>query len=153
LNTKIFDETGDAEKSQGWSAYILDTNGNGKRDAYVEPDQPIDPTKDKRITLSLYGVTPSTDGSVWGSTLGFPGSIVHVIPGTNPPETTLTENYEVPWNNPKAPIQGYSPRGMDLDRNGVVWTVIGSGHLASFDRRKCKGALNGPAATGQHCPE
>jgi len=31
--------------------------------------------------------------------------------------------------------------------------VIASGHLASFDRRKCKGPLNGPTATGQHCPE
>src|SRR4029077_15097688 len=28
-----------------------------------------------------------------------------------------------------------------------------SGHLASFDRRKCKGPLNGPTATGKHCPE
>ena len=50
LNTKMFDETGDAAKSQGWTALVLDTNGNGKRDAYVEPDQPVDPTKDKRIT-------------------------------------------------------------------------------------------------------
>ena len=31
---------------------------------------------------------------------------------------------------------------------------LSSGHLASFDRRKCKGPLNGPAAaTGRHCPE
>jgi hypothetical protein len=29
LNTKMFDETGDAAKSQGWSPYVLDTNGNG----------------------------------------------------------------------------------------------------------------------------
>ena len=49
LNTKMFDETGDEVKSQGWTALILDTNGNGKRDAYVEPDQPVDPTKDKRF--------------------------------------------------------------------------------------------------------
>ena len=42
---------------------------------------------------------------------------------------------------------------MDIDRNGVVWTVLASGHLASFDRRKCKGPLNGPTATGQQCPE
>ena len=48
LNTKMFDETGDEEKSQGWTALIMDTNGNGKRDAYVEPNQPVDPTKDKR---------------------------------------------------------------------------------------------------------
>ena len=27
------------------------------------------------------------------------------------------------------------------------------GHLSSFDRRKCKGPLNGPNATGNHCPE
>ena len=45
------------------------------------------------------------------------------------------------------------PRGLDIDRNGVVWTVVGSGHFASFDRSKCKGPLNGPNATGQHCPE
>jgi hypothetical protein len=25
--------------------------------------------------------------------------------------------------------------------------------MASFDRRKCEGPLNGPTATGQHCPE
>jgi hypothetical protein len=31
---------------------------------------------------------------------------------------------------------------------------LSSGHLASFDRRKCKGPLNGPAAaTGKLCPE
>jgi hypothetical protein len=42
---------------------------------------------------------------------------------------------------------------MDVDSNGVVWAVLSSGQLASFDRRKCKGPLNGPTATGQHCPE
>jgi hypothetical protein len=35
----------------------------------------------------------------------------------------------------------------------VAWIPLASGHLASFDRRKCKGPLNGPKATGQHCPE
>ena len=35
----------------------------------------------------------------------------------------------------------------------MVWAALASGHLASFDRRKCKGPLNGPTATGQHCPE
>ena len=42
---------------------------------------------------------------------------------------------------------------MDIDRNGVAWVALASGHMASFDRRKCKGPLNGPTATGQHCPE
>ena len=48
LNRKMFEETGDEVKSQGWSPFILDTNGNGKRDDYVEPNVPTDPTKDKR---------------------------------------------------------------------------------------------------------
>ena len=74
LNTKMFDETGDEEKSQGWTALILDTNGNGKRDAYVEPNQPVDPAKDKRIGGAFYAVAPAPDGSVWGSSLGFPGA-------------------------------------------------------------------------------
>ena len=43
LNRKMFEETGDEVRSQGWSPFVLDTNGNGKRDAYVEPDQPADP--------------------------------------------------------------------------------------------------------------
>ena len=74
LNTKMFDATGDAQKSQGWTAFVLDTNGNGKRDDYVEPNQPVDPNKDKRIVAGLYGIAPSPlDGSIWGSVLGFPG--------------------------------------------------------------------------------
>src|SRR5690606_6849947 len=57
LNRKVFDETGDAGKAQGWTAAILDTNGNGKRDeGYTEPGQPIDPTKDARISASFYSI-------------------------------------------------------------------------------------------------
>jgi hypothetical protein len=146
LNTKMFDETHDEAKSQGWTALVLDTNGNGKRDAYVEPNQPLDPAKDKRYGNAFYAVAPAPDGSIWGSVLGFPGAVVRLNPGPNPPETTLAEVYE-------PPMPGYSPRGGDVDRNGVYWTALASGHMASFDRRKCKGPLNGPKATGQHCPE
>jgi hypothetical protein len=155
FNTRLFDQTGDEEKAQGWTAMILDANGNGRRDAYVEPDQPVDPTKDKRVAVGFgfYGVAPAPDGSIWGSVLGFPGAVMRLVPGAHPPETALVELYETPWNNPKATVQGFSPRGMDVDRNGVVWTALASGHLASFDRRKCTGPLNGPTATGQHCPE
>ena len=46
-----------------------------------------------------------------------------------------------------------SPVVADIDRNGVAWVALASGHLGSFDRRKCTGPLNGPTATGQHCPE
>src|SRR5881396_3163158 len=107
LNTKMFDETHDEVKSQGWTALVMDTNGNGKRDEYTEPNAPMDPAKDKRFGSEFY----------------------------------------------EPPMPGYSPRGGDVDRNGVYWTALASGHLASFDRRRCKGPLNGPKATGQHCAE
>ena len=154
LNTKKFDETGDEAMSQGWAPLILDTNGNGEQDAWVEPGEPANPDQDTRITSGFYGVAVSpVDGSIWGSSLGFPGSILRFAPGSNPPTTSLTEIYLLPWNDPDIPVQGYSPRGMDIDRNGAVWTPLASGHLASFDRTKCTGPLNGPTATGQHCPE
>jgi hypothetical protein len=154
LDRKVFEETGDPQKAQGWTPFILDTNGNGKRDDYVEPNQPVDPMKDKRIVAGYYGIGVNPiDGSIWGSVLNFPGAVIRVIPGDNPPATALTEIYEVPWNEPKASVNGYGPRGMDIDRDGVVWMPLASGHLASFDRRKCHGPLNGPTATGKHCPE
>ena len=85
LNTKMFDATGDEARSQSWTALIMDTNGNGRRDAYVEPDQPVDPAKDKRIASSFYAVSPAPDGSVWVTKIGFPGAVVRVSPGANPP--------------------------------------------------------------------
>ncbi len=110
--------------------------------------------KDKRIVTGYYGIGFNPmDGSIWGSVLSFPGAVVRVSPGDNPPATALTEIFEVPWNEPKAAVNGYGPRGGDIDRNGVFWTSLASGHLARFDRRKCKGPLNGPTATGKHCPE
>jgi hypothetical protein len=148
FNTKLFLETGDAAKAQGWTALVLDTNGNGKRDDYVEADRAVDPTKDKRIIAPFYAIMPNpADGSVWGAVaFGVPGRIVRLLPGANPPETALAEVYNVP-----AP--GFGPRGADIDTDGVVWVSLASGHLGSFDRRKCRGPLNGPTATGDHCPE
>jgi hypothetical protein len=146
LNRKMFEETGDEMKSQGWTPFILDTNGNGRRDSYVEPNESIDPAKDKRVSVNIYAVAVSpADGSVWGTVVGYPGQIVRVQPGPNPTQTALSEVYEVP-------LPGFGPRGGDVDNNGVYWASLASGHLASFDRRKCK-ILKGPAATGSHCPE
>ena len=153
FNTKLYDETKDEALAQGWTVLVLDTNGNGQRDEYVEPDEPLDPTKDKRISAPFYGVAPSPlDGSIWGSSTGFPGSVVRLVPGPNPPETALAEYYELPLEDGR-PLEAFSPRGMDVDENGVVWMGTSSGHLVSFDRRKCTGPLNGPTATGQHCAE
>jgi hypothetical protein len=143
LNRKVFEDTGDEAKAQGWLPIVIDTNADGKRGDFVEPNQPVDPTKDKRINAGFYGVgvNPS-DGTIWGAVLGYPGYVIRLDP-----KTQLSEVYEPPF-------PGFGPRGFDIDRNGVAYVPLSSGHLGAFDRRKCKGPLNGPqAAEGKLCPE
>jgi hypothetical protein len=155
LNTKQYLETGDYQAAQGWTPFILDTNGNGQRDDYVGANETPDPAKDTQIFpgFGFYAVNPAPDGSIWGSILGFPGAVARLVPGSDPATTAITEYYELPVDESGDPIEGFSPRGMDIDRDGVAWVALASGHMASFDRRKCTGPLNGPEATGQHCPE
>src|SRR5439155_7891272 len=102
FDTRIWDKTHDEQKAQGWTAFVLDTNGNGKRDAYTEPNEPADPMLDRHINVSFYGVSPASDGSIWGTAQGMPGGLVRLVPGSNPPATALSEYYEVPFNNSKA---------------------------------------------------
>jgi hypothetical protein len=166
FSTKVWDETGDQAKAQWWTDFIVDTNGNGRRDTEVNvlggggrggrggrgaaapPPAPFDPAKDTKVGGSCYGVFVSpVDNVIWCTTTGSPGFIIRVDPGDNPPVTALTEIYDVP-------MPGFGPRGGDVDAEGVVWTVLSSGHLASFDRRKCQGPLNGADAhEGNKCPE
>ena len=46
--------------------------------------------EDKRVNAALYsvGVNP-IDGTVWGTSLGFPGSVVRLDPGSSPPATAM----------------------------------------------------------------
>jgi hypothetical protein len=143
LDSRKFEATGDAAAAQGWSPFVLDTNGNGRRDKWTEPGQPPDANLDQRIAGSFYAVMPSpADGSVWGSVaFQYPGALIRFDP-----RTQLSEIYNVP-------PPGFGVRGADIDTNGVVWVSLGSGHLGEFDRRKCQGPLNGPKATGDHCPQ
>ena len=146
LDTKVFDETGDVQKAEGWAPFVLDTTGTGKITAeFNKPGAPMDPKKDTLIGGSgTYAVMPSpTDGSVWYTVniFGGEGGIVQFDP-----KTKLSEYYKVP-------MPGFGPRGGDIDCKGVVWVSLGSGHMGSFDRTKCKGPLNGPKATGGQCSE
>ena len=156
LNTKKYLETHDAKASQGWAPLIVDVPGWGKRGAYNEIKEPLDLTKQKRVVAGFYGVQSSpVDDTIWGQSMdsGFsnindqPGYIVHFIPGSDPTNTALAELFQPP---PGA----FGPRGVDIDTNGVVWTAMSSGQLASFDRSKCKAPLTGAnAVTGQQCYE
>ena len=159
LDTRMFDDTGDERASQGWCPTVLDTNGDGRiTKPWNQPREPVDPTRDTRTAGFAYGVVVNpVDDTAWISRTGpFPGRLVRLDRGDNPPETCIAEVYEPPSiENPNVDPSrtGHAPRGVDVDRNGVIWTALsGSGHLASFDRSKCR-ILNGPEATGQHCPE
>jgi hypothetical protein len=123
--------------------------GAGRGRGRGGPAAPFDPTLDTLVRYNLYSVIPSpVDDTVWGvSENPFPGMLVRVQIGNNPPESCKTTIFKVP-------DAGFDPRGIDIDTNGVVWTdLAGSSQLASFDVRKCKD-LDGPAKTdGSQCKE
>ena len=155
LDTKRFLETGDAKTAQGWAPMVVDVPGWGKRGDYAELGQPVDPARQKRVLAGLYGVQPSpVDDTVWGQSMdvGFsrldqPSFLVHFIPGPDPTRTGLTELFQPPEG-------AFGARGIDVDGKGLVWTALSSGHLASFDRSKCKEPPKGlNAVTGQQCME
>lgn len=152
VNTKLYDQTGDEVRANGWCPIVVDSNGDGKiTKPWNEPGDAADPARDTRIQAMAYGLIPHpTDGSVWAAMDEVsPGRIFRLHPGNNPPETCISEVYELPMEKGV-----FRPRGIDVDRNGVIWTgLAGSAHIASFERRKCR-VLNGPeAARSRHCDE
>ena len=163
INTDVYDETGDEQFSQGWCPTVIDTNGDGTiTKPWNEPQsgniEDFDPTKDTRVVAGSYGLVadPEVGTVVWLSSTRYPGRVVRLDTGDNPPETCITEMYEVPSvldANVPEDETGFGPRGIDIDRDGVVWTALsGSSHFASFDRAKCD--TTGPEILdGRHCVE
>jgi hypothetical protein len=176
IDTKVYDETKDEQKAVGWCGQVLDTNGDGKitkpwntvipgrggEDSVLYqsdtaggaatkgrgPAATFDPKLDTIVSYSMYSVIPSpVDDSVWGVSETFPGYLIRLQRGNNPPSSCKTQIFKVPE-------PGFDPRGVDIDSNGVVWTALAaSSHLASFDVRKCKD-LGGAAKTdGSQCRE
>jgi hypothetical protein len=113
----------------------------------------MDPKKDTRIAGFNYGMGISPkDQSYWAAKYSpyVPSGIIRVEPGAKPPQTCKTEYYEAPKVNGQ--YQAFNARGVDVDADGVAWVAFGTGAIGKFDRSKCK-VLNGPTATGHHCPE
>lgn len=161
---QVLDTNGDGKITKPWAVqqrgragdasvlYFTDTTGGGNGGATANDGKgkgAVPANLDTQVSYSLYAVIPSpVDDSVWGvSESPFPGMLVRLIRGNNPPSTCKTQIFRVPDG-------GYDPRGVDVDSNGVVWTgLAATSHLASFDVRKCKD-LNGPAKLdGSQCKE
>jgi hypothetical protein len=126
---------------------FFDSDGDGR------------PNTDRPVPGGPYSVIQSpADGSLWGAVPSTPGHLVRLSLGNNPPDTCVGEMYQVPFDpfptKTANATSGFLPRGIDVDSQGVVWTgLAGSGHLASFDRRKCKVLTGETATTGRHCAE
>ena len=163
LKTAVYDETGDEQFSQGWCPTVVDTNGDGKiTKPWNEPDrngeiENFDAKLDTRVVVGSYGVVPDpkVDTAVWIVSTRFPGRLAYMDVGDNPPESCITEMYEVPSVlDPSVPQErtGFGPRGLDIDRNGVVWTALsGSSDVASFDRTTCAVRSGPEVVDGRHC--
>ncbi len=121
------------EDAQGWSEVRVDSSGDGKADT--------------PIVGFNYGIIPNpVDGSVWtaqpggnpGDPVDYRGRLVRFDPMSGTHETFVP------------PRPGAGPRGVDVDTRGIIWASLGgSGHLARFDRSRCRQTWG----AGDQCPE
>ena len=77
---------------------------------YARSEPPSGYTLDTEVDFNLYSAVPSpVDDSIWGVSERFPGYLVRVDRGTNPPESCRAEVFRVPE-------PGFDPRGDPGDR-------------------------------------
>ena len=162
IKTRVWDETHDAEKSMGWCPAILDYNGDGKIGAYTKPDEPPDPKLDRAVGGAQWlRIRRQSSGRQRVVCAGlarptkFPGKSSAWCPAQTRRQRARRKSTSRRLTIPNVRAwRLIRTLGIAIDTNGVVWAALaGSNDLASFDRSKCKGPLNGPTATGQHCPE
>ena len=183
LNTKVWDDTHDAQKAQGWCPIVLDTKERGvtkvalggKDDVGITPDrtqwnQPAgggtqgegggaavkvgDPKKDTRISGFLYGMDVSAkDGSVWYAKTG-PAVPTGII--RFDPGSNPPETCKSEYYEP--PKQADGSYAAFLGRSVAVDSkgvawVAYNSGKFGAFDRTKCKVLSGPTATGQHCPE
>src|SRR5690606_23534207 len=121
IDTRLWDQTKDEQLAQGWCPQVIDTNGDGRITKpwnAADAENP-DPALDTEVRKNLYTVIPDpVDGNiVWGVSEDYPGYLVRLDRGMNPPESCVSEVYEVPAGT-------LDPRGMDIDSEGNAWLAM-----------------------------
>jgi len=130
---KVFEETGGRREGAGLNSTGPRRRRQRQAGAYVEPDQPVDPQKDKRTTGGFYAIMPSpVDGSVWGTVGVFGGKVRSC--GSIPARTRLQ------LRSPKSTtVRCWALRHAAATSTAKgVWVSLGSGHLGSFDRANAR---------------
>ena len=144
----------DAQKAQGWAPLILDTNGNGKQDAWVEPDdagRSDQGQADRYELLRRSRSARSTDRS--GATpMNSRAPLVRVIPGSNPPIDGARGNLRSA-DRPGARARCYHAARHRRRRQRRRVDRAGERPLRQLRPAQVQGPLNGPKATGEHCDE
>ncbi len=134
LDAKKFDpkDPTSLQAAHGYSQVRLDSDGDGEAD--------------HALVGFHYGVIPNPqDNSVWSA----------IPPGISsaPGESGWILRFDRKTHRHEAyapPAPGSGPRGVDVDSQGLVWTALaGSGHLARFDRQRCRQTWG----VGEQCPE
>jgi len=153
INTRVWDLTHDEQLANGWCPQIIDTNGDGRitKPWNAADAQNPDAALDTEVRRNLYSLIPDPNNGniVWGASEGRSGSergyIVRLDRGNNPPETCVSEVYQVPAGT-------LNPRGIDIDSDGNPWLAMAAtSQWARFERNKCA-VLNGPGTErGDHC--
>ena len=149
-------ETGDEAKSQGWTPLIIDTNGNGKRDALCRANQPVDPDQGQAHHGGVLW-RPAEPGRRFDlgpvdgrRVLAHRSARLHhpPVPGSNPSETALAEIYLPPDDGLRAARHRSRSqrRGLDgaVERPPRELRPHASARARSTARTR---------ATGKHCPE
>ena len=163
---QVVDTNGDGKITYPWNVrvgggenplYISDTPGGGggggrgrggRGGGVPEGAGELDLGLDTQISMSMYSLIPSpVSDYVWGAVESYPGYLIRLSRGNNPPESCLTEIFRVPE-------PGLDPRGLDIDSNGVVYMFLAaSSHVAAFDYSKCGSLTAEEKLEGTGCRE
>ena len=146
---QVLDTNGDGRITRPWNRqvtgvggsvlYQSDTGGVGAP-AATAPGAPaasagstaFNPKLDTLLALRMYSVIPSpVDDTVWGVSEQYPGYLIRLQRGANPPSTCKTLVFKVP--------EPGSIRAASTSTATAWWTALAaSNHLASFDVRGCR---------------
>ena len=148
LNSTMFDETGDEQKSQGWTPFILDTNGNGKRDEYTEPNQPVDPSQGPPHQRGVLRRRAEP-----GRRLGV-GLLARLSGRHRPPRpASRTRRRPRSRKSTRSRRPGYGPRGMDIDIQGRGLDAALERPSGELRPPQVQGPQRADDRDGKHCPE
>ena len=138
LNLKMYEETGDAGEIAGLDADDPRHQRQRQTRRLRRAEPAARPDQRPRFAQVFYAVMPNpADGSIWAR------------PRLSRRGCADRSRPEPAGDRPTRDLQradaGLRPRGGDIDSKGVVWVSLGERpSSAAFDRRKCKGPLNGP---------